>query len=100
MINTAPPTSNSVHGREKCFQYNNCGVTIFQWLRGAAVKDLISLVGDLEGASLNPGEALLLTLYILFSFQFFDCFFLFDLFPFILTADPSKLREDLAITYF
>ena len=68
MINTAPPTSNSVHGREKCFKYNNCGVTIFQWLRGAAVKDLISLVGDLEGASLNPGEALLLTLYILFSF--------------------------------
>ena len=33
-------------------------------------------------------------------FLVFDDFFLFGLFSFILAADPSKLREDFAITYF
>ena len=51
MINTAPPTSNSVHGREKCFKYNKFRATIFsgcvaQWSRMYA-----SLKGDSEGES-------------------------------------------------
>ena len=34
MINTVPPTSNSVHIREKCFKYNNFSITIIQWRSG------------------------------------------------------------------
>ena len=29
MINSVPPTLNSIHGREKCFKHNNFSITIF-----------------------------------------------------------------------
>ena len=43
MKNSDPPTSNSVHGREKCFKDDNVNGTIIRWLLGAMVKDLTSL---------------------------------------------------------
>ena len=40
MVNSAPPTSNNVHGREKSFKDDKGNGTIIPWLRGAIVKDL------------------------------------------------------------
>ena len=68
MINTVPLTSNSIHGKEKCFKYNNFSITIIQWLRGAVVKDIISLTGDSEGASSNSSEAIIFNFVHFFSF--------------------------------
>ena len=59
MINSVPPTSNSIHGREKCFKQNNFGITIIQWLCGVLVKDPTSLIDLSEGVSLNPSEGIL-----------------------------------------
>ena len=103
IINTVPLTSNSIHGKEKCFKYNNFSITIIQWLRGAVVKDIISLTGDSEGASLNSSEAIIFNFVHFFLFSFFIIFFIFfsfGLFYFIFTADPLKLYEDFVITYF
>ena len=57
IINTAPPTSNSIHGREKCFKYNNFNLPVVQSLRGrgTVVKGQSSLLADLEVASSNSG---------------------------------------------
>ena len=74
MINTAPPTSNSIHGREKCFKYNDFNLPV-------------------------PAKSLFLNFVHFFLFVFWS-FFPFHLFPFILTADPLKLHKDFAITYF
>lgn len=64
------------------------------------VKDLISLTGDSEGASLNFGEAIMLNFCIVFFFVVFLSFFPLRLVLLILTADPLKLHEDFVITYF
>ena len=60
MINTAPPTSNSVHGREKCFKYNNFNLPVVQSLRGrgTVVKGQSSRLADLEVASSNSGQVI------------------------------------------
>ena len=55
-MHTVPPTSNSVHGREKNPKYNNFSVAIIQWLGGAVVKDPVSLSEHLEGTSSNAGQ--------------------------------------------
>ena len=47
MINTAPPTSNSVHGRDKCFKYKTAT---------SVVKDLNSRMGVSEGVSSYPSK--------------------------------------------
>ena len=75
MINTAPPTSNSVHGREKCFKYNNFSVSFIQWLRGAVVKDLTLIIRSSE-------EEILLNFahYFFFSFLMFFSLWLFFLY--------------------
>ena len=49
MINTVLPTSNSVHVREKCFKYNNCSITIIQWLHGTVCKGSNFTCGRLRG---------------------------------------------------
>ena len=100
MINTVPLTSNSIHGKEKCFKYNNFSITIIQWLRGTVVEDIISLTGESEGASSNSSEAIIFNFVHFFSFWCFDHFFSFGLFCFIFTADPLKLYEDFVITHF
>lgn len=66
------------------------------------VKDLISLTGDSEGASLNFGEAIMLNFCIpvVFFFVVFLSFFPLRLVLLILIADPLKLHEDFVITYF
>ena len=103
MINAAPPTSNSVHGREKCFKYNNFNLPVVQSLRGrgTVVKGQSSLLADLEVASSNysPAKSLFLNFVHFFLFVFWS-FFPFRLFPFILTTDPLKLHKDFAITLF
>ena len=52
-----------------------------------------SHIGDSEREGLNPVEA------IIYPIKFFNHFFPFSLFPFVLTADPLKLCEDFAIAY-
>lgn len=64
------------------------------------VKDQSSIIADSEGVSSNPVEAILLNFVHLFLFGFLIIFFSFGLSSFIVTADPSKLYEDFAITYF
>ena len=34
MINTAPPASNSIYDREKCFKYNKFTQLFSKWQRG------------------------------------------------------------------
>ena len=58
------------------------------------------MIGDAEGASSNPDEGILLNFVQFLLFRFLTNIFPFGLFPFILTPDPLKLREDFAITYF
>ena len=71
MINTVPLTSNSIHGKEKCFKYNNFNITIIQWLRGTVVEDIISLTGESEGASSNSSEAIIVNFVHFFFFLVF-----------------------------
>ena len=84
MINTAPPASNSVYSREKLFWYMTklifqimC-VTVVQWSRSC-------LNVQIKPVS-TPGDAVSVSLYRFFSVW---SIFPFDLFFFILTADPA-----------
>ena len=54
-----------------------------------------SKLGQVEGSNPNGG----ICRFFLRFFSFI-LFLPFGLFPFILTADPLKLRESFAITYF
>ena len=65
---------------------------------GGVVKDQFSLIANSEGASSNPGKAILLEFGIFF--LFFDHFFPLCLFPFIITAGLLKLRENFVVMYF
>ena len=89
-------------GEKNAFSINNnFSTTVIQSLRGAVVKDQSSIIADSEGVSSNPDEAIdTFKLCTFFCFWFFDHFFSFGLSSFILTADPTKLYEDFAITYF
>lgn len=65
---------------------------------GAVVKDQFSLTANSEGASSNPGKAVLLKFG-----NFLNSFWIIfplRLFPFIITADPLELREDFVVMYF
>ena len=73
-VSLNPPTSNSIHWREKCFKYNFFSSKIIQSLCGTVVKDLISFVGDSEGVSSNPVIAILYKLVLFFFFVVFDHF--------------------------
>ena len=73
-VSLNPPTSNSIHWREKCFKYNCFSSKIIQSLCGTVVKDLISFVGDSEGVSSNPVKAILYNLVLFFFFVVFDHF--------------------------
>ena len=46
MINTAPPASNSVYGREKWFWYDKISSTNHVWHCGAVVKELLAHADD------------------------------------------------------
>ena len=71
MINTAPPASNSVYGREKekPFPYDKINLTNHVCRCGAVVKELLARA-DKPGST--PGDA--------FFCFFLPFFFLFDLF--------------------
>ena len=87
-------------GEKNAFSINNnFSTTVIQSLRGAVVKDQSSIIADSEGVSSNPDEAILLNFVHFFVFGFL-IIFSFGLSSFILTADPTKLYEDFAITYF
>ena len=88
MINTAPPASNSVYGREKWFWYNkisheNMFVTVVQWSR-------CCLHVQMNWVRL-PATLLSISLYrfFLFALFFWNTIFPLGLFSFILTADPA-----------
>ena len=89
MINTAPPDSNSVYGREKLFWYDKISfqimcVTMMQWLRGC-------LHLQVNRVRL-PVTLFSVSLYRFFFprlVSFFNIIFPFGLFFFILTADPA-----------
>ena len=65
MVNTAPPASNSVYGREKLFRYDKINFTTHVCHCGAVVKELLERA-DKPGST--PGDAV---------FCFFVPFFLF-----------------------
>ena len=77
MVNTAPPASNSVYGREKLFWYDKIKFSNRECRCGAVVEEL------LERAD-KPGSASLFSVS-LYRF-FFSTIFPFGLFFFILTA--------------
>ena len=63
MINTAPPASNSVYGREKLFWYDKIIFTNHVCHCGAVVKELLA-PADKPGST--PGDALSVSLYRFF----------------------------------
>ena len=89
MINTAPPASNSVYGREKLFWYDKINFSNHVCHCGAVVKELLARA-DKPGST--PGDAVFCFFVPFFFFLFglfFNTIFPFGLFFFILTADPA-----------
>ena len=88
MINTAPPASDSVYGREKLFWYDKIRFSNHVGHCGAVVKEFLERA---EKPGSTPGDAV-----FCFSAPFFLCLvsFLKHYFPFwpfffILNADPA-----------
>ena len=81
MINTAPPASNSVYGREKekPFPYDKINLTNHVCRCGAVVKELLARA-DIQSST--PGNAV-----FCFFVPFF--FYIWSLSFFILSADPA-----------
>ena len=89
IINTAPPASNSVYGKEKLFWYDKINHSNQVCHCGAVVKELLARADNLGS---TPGDAVFCFLYRLF-FRvwslFFNTIFPFGLFFFILIAYPA-----------
>ena len=88
MINTAPPASNSVYGREKLFGYDKINFSDHVCHCGAVVKELLAPADKPES---TPGDAVF-CFFVLFFFclvSFLNTNFPFGIFFFILTADPA-----------
>ena len=89
MINTAPPASNSVYGREKLFWYDKINFSNHVCHCGAVVKEFLARA-DKPGST--PGDAAF-SFFVTFFFPvwsiFLTLFFLLAFFFFILTADPA-----------
>ena len=85
MINTAPPVSNSVYGREKLFWYDKINSSNHACHCGAVVKELLARAAK-PGST--PGAAVYCLCVPFFSAwsPFFNAILLFAFF-FILTAD-------------
>ena len=81
MINTAPPASNSVYGREKLFGYDKINLSDHVCHCGAVVKELHA-PADKPGST--PGDAVFY-FFVLFFFLF-GLFFkhYFSFWPFFL----------------
>ena len=90
MINTAPPASNIVYGREILFWYDKIKFSIQVCHCGAVVKEMIARA-DQPGSP--PSDAVfgfLVPFFFFFLFSlFFNTVFPFGLFSVILTADPA-----------
>ena len=88
MINTAPPASNSVYGREKLFGYDKINFSDHVCHCGAVGKELHA-PADKPGST--PGDAVFcfFVLFFLCLVSFLNTIFPFGLFFFILTADPD-----------
>ena len=87
MINTAPPASNSVYGREKLFRYDKINFCNHVCHCGAVVKELLELV-DKPGST--AGDAVFCFFVpFYFLFFFFNTIFPFGPFFFIRNADPA-----------
>ena len=89
MINTAPPASNSVYGREKLFWYDKNNFSYHVCPCGAVVQELLAHAD-------KPGSTLGDAVFCFFVPSFFSVWslflntiFPFGLFIFILTADPA-----------
>ena len=89
MINTAPPASNSVYGREKLFWYDKINFSNHVCHCGAVVKEFLARA-DKPGST--PGDAAF-CFFLPFFFPVWsillNSIFPFGLFFFILTADPA-----------
>ena len=81
MLNAALPASNSVYGKEKCFEYSKFTSPKTERHRGAVVKELLARA-DEQGST--SGEAVFL-FFIKQFFFYLILFFTFGLFLFILT---------------
>ena len=91
MINTFPPASDSVYGREKLSWYDKINFSNHVCHCGAVVKELLARA-DKPGST--PGDAVFCFLVVPFFFSsvwslFFNTIFPFGRFSFILTAEPT-----------
>ena len=88
MIDTAPPASNSVYGRENLFSYDKINYSNHACHCGAWSKSFLSV--QINQVPL-PATLLSVSLYRFFSclVYFFNTIFPVALFFFILTADPA-----------
>ena len=76
MINTAPPASNSVYGREKLFWYDKINFSNHVCHYGAVVKEFLACA-DKPGST--PSDAAFSFFVSFFSHYFFFCpFFLYS----------------------
>ena len=80
MIDTAPPASNSVYGREKLFWFDKINFANLVCHCGAVVNK--ELLERADKPSSTPGDAVLVSF-------FWHHFSFWPFFSFILTADPA-----------
>ena len=81
MINTAPPTSSSVHGREKLFWYDKINFSNHVCQCGAVVKELLARADKPGSTPVDAASFLFLcTVFFLCLVSFFNTIFPFGLF--------------------
>ena len=99
MINTAPPASNSVYGREKLFWYDKINFSNHVCHCGAVVKELLALA-DKPGST--PGDAVFCFFVPFFSvWSLFNTIFPFGLFfSLFLLLTLLVMHLDQYINYF
>ena len=97
MINTAPPASNSVYGREKLFWYDKINFSKHVCHCGVVVKELLARADKLGSTFGDDVFCFFVPFFFFFLFFFLPLFscpvlntiFPFGIFFFILTADPA-----------
>ena len=85
MINTAQPASNSVYGREKLFWYDKINYSNHVCHCSAVVKELLACADK----PVRLHATLFYTVFFFLSGLFFNTFFPFGFFFFLLAADPA-----------
>ena len=91
MVNTAPPASNTVYGREKLFWFDKINISNHVCRCGAVVEELLALTGK-PGST--PGCFLFLcTIFFSVWSLFFNTIFPFGLFSFFLLLTLLVMQD-------